>query len=123
MQGADLQGANLQGANLVGANLVDARLVCVDIEGADLHGAKGIYLLNIKDPRGYVAYAQLKDGVVMIGSGCRHLTVDNALVLWGETYTGLREIGDLYLAGIRELDSDEFGAWLESEIAQNIGEK
>jgi hypothetical protein len=51
----------------------------------------------------------------MIGSGCRYFTVGEALRHWGDEYDGARSIGDAYLAGIIELDTDVFMAWVEEQ--------
>jgi hypothetical protein len=80
---------------------------------------KGIFLLEIEDTRGYTAYAQIKNSEIMIGSGCRYFTVNEAIEHWGNSYTGIREQGDNYLAGILKLnDCCRFKAWLETEKVQ-----
>jgi uncharacterized protein YjbI with pentapeptide repeats len=118
---ADLGGANLRDADLRDADLRDADLRDAYLRGANLHGANlggehGIYLLNVHDPRGYLAYAQVKNGVTMIGSGCRYFTLEEAKEHWGENYEGDREIGDRYLAGLAQLDCNVFLAWVKKQL-------
>ena len=118
LSGANLLGADLYKANLIGANLCGANLLGANLCGADLTDAIGIYLLPIPDLRGYRPYAQIRDGQVFVGAGCRLFTVDEALAHWGEGYEGNREIAGLYLEGLKHLDSAKFIAWQEAEIRQ-----
>ena len=78
LRGADIQGADIQGANLQGANLREA-----DLWGANLWGAIGIHRLNMVDPRGYEAIVVTSEQ--MVKSGCRYLTIPDALEHWGAT--------------------------------------
>lgn len=58
--------------------------------------------LLFHDPRGYV--------VIWYGgkvhTGCRHITLNKAKQHWGKGYAGVRKIGDMYLAAIREIGND-----------------
>jgi len=96
--------ANLSNANLRGANLRDA-----DLSYADLCYAQNFYLLPVQDPRGYMfPRASLIDSGWVISAGCRRFTIDQARSHWGDSYTGERWIGDMYLHAID---------WLEQRIA------
>jgi len=133
LDNAYLAGANLAGAVLREASLVDARLghAClraVDLWGARLQGAdlsdadlrdlKGIYLLKMRDPRGHVPYANFEGGVMMIGSGSRYFTYEDALAHWGSEYSGNRLIGDRYLHELARLKADDdFKQFVASEAS------
>jgi hypothetical protein len=112
---ADLIDAKLSGAKLIGADLSGANLRGAELSNAVLCGVKGIYFLNIFDPRGYVPYAHVEYGEIMIRSGCRYFTIKEAKEHWGQGYEGERYIGDRYLAGLAQLDGDEFREWLDRE--------
>jgi len=103
LRGADLRGAYLRGANLRGANLHEAYLRGANLRGANLRGAEGLVNLDMVDPRGYLPVAVVHPGGWRIVSGCRDLTVADALTHWGEGYRGDREIGDRYLRAIAAL--------------------
>ncbi len=122
LQGADLRGANLRWADLRGASLSkadlseadlsEADLSEADLRGANLRGAvavdaEGIFFLNFFDPRGYQAYAQVRQHEVWIGSGCRFFSVSAALNHWGSAYKGDRAIGQRYVAAIRALETNQ----------------
>jgi len=114
-QQASLDGANLDGANLYRANLYRANLNRANLDGANLDGAnlnranldgtQGIVQLDMFDPRGYVAFAQLVDGAWIIRSGCRQFTVGEALAHWGaEDYEG--DYGHRYVRAINDFKEE-----------------
>ena len=103
LRGVDLWGVDLWGADLQGAKLRDADLRGVDLRGVDLQGVEGCVRLDLVDPREYQPVAVATDDGWRIYSGCRSLTIAEALEHWGETYDGEREIGDRYLRAIKAL--------------------
>ena len=108
LTGAYLRDADLTGACLTGADLRDADLTGADLRGADLRdanlrGAKSIICLNIGDPRGYRPVAVWHEDGWRISAGCRWFTLDEAQEHWRKSYSGCRELGDLYLAEIKRL--------------------
>lgn len=108
---ADLRDANLLCADLLYADLLYANLRGANLRGADLSGAKNFYLLPVQDPRGYMfTRASLTDLGWVISAGCRRFTIDQARSHWGESYSGERWIGDMYLHAID---------WLEQRIADS----
>ena len=121
LSGADLSGANLRWTDLTGANLRWTDLTGADLTGADLTGADlttaiCILLLPIVDPRGYQPVAQIWKGKLVITAGCRRFTIHEAHEHWGSPDYPNRELGDIYLAGLDWLETDE-GAqiWVASE--------
>ena len=98
LQGAILHGANLTGADLTGANLCDANLI-----GANLRRARGIYELDMGDPRGYRPVAVEHDLGWMVCSGCRWLTVPEALAHWSDPGHKDPEIAARYVRAINAL--------------------
>ena len=98
LYGAYLYGAYLRDANLCGADLRDANLY-----GADLYGVVGIYRLDMVDPRGHEAIAHTVGGAWIIKSGCRYLSVPDALAYWGSDEYHDKEIGARYVRAIKAL--------------------
>jgi len=54
-------------------------------------------------------HASLNDSGWLIFAGCRRFTLDEARSHWGESYSGERWIGDMYLHAVD---------WLEQRIAE-----
>ena len=98
LDGVSLRHAILTGADLTGANLCDANLI-----GANLRRARGIYELDMGDPRGYRPVAVEHDLGWMVCSGCRWLTVPEALAHWSDPGHKDPEIAARYVRAINAL--------------------
>lgn len=79
---ADLEGATLAGADLRRADLRRATLTGATLTGATLTGARGLYELDMTDPRGYRPVAVAHPDGWRIASGCRWFTVPEAVAHW-----------------------------------------
>ena len=88
---ANLAGANLAGADLAGANLAHADLARANLAGANLAGAN-LARANLIDggqrSDGYRFVGSIKNGVLMIGAGCRYFTITEARTHWSDTRGG-----------------------------------
>ena len=103
LRGGNLRGGNLRGADLRGANLDGADLRWAGLRGANLRWAKGVYELDMADPRGYRAVAVAHAAGWMIASGCRWLTITEALAHWGNPQHGSPDIAARYVRAINAL--------------------
>ena len=83
LQNADLTGAKLAGATLTGADLTGADLRNADLENANLTDAKGIAWCLWPSDR-YDMLGVVVKGEIMIFSGCRMFTLEEAVEHWRE---------------------------------------
>ncbi len=91
------------------SDLTGADLSYADFKYADISEAKGIYVLDMVDPRGYQPFAWKKNGVWIINSGCHSMPADLALEHWGENYNGIRFTGERYIRAIKDfMKTDEY---------------
>lgn len=103
LRGARLYGAALRGANLYDADLRSANLYGANLRGARLYGAKGLIVLDMTDPRGYIPVAIAWDDGWRIYSGCRWFTVSEALEHWRNPKHEALEIAARYVRAILAL--------------------
>lgn len=84
------------------ADFTDSILLNVRFLRCDLTLARGIVVLPVGDPRGYVPVAVRHGDSWRISAGCRWFTLEEARDHWGPSYRN-RKLGDRYLEALCSL--------------------